>query len=59
MTLTPRSFRVRMEYNRWIIRLYADMTCGDCIERRGPYSTYDEAEQAGKATGLPDGDKAL
>lgn len=51
------SYRVRMEYNKWTVRLYADMTCGDCVGTISPFDKIDEAEAAGEATGLPDGDK--
>lgn len=53
-----QSHRVRMQYNRWIVRLYADMTVGDCVGTIGPFDQFDQAEQAGTDTGLPDGDKA-
>ena len=46
-----------MIFNKWFTRLYADMTVGDCVDAIGPFATEDEADTAGKATGLPDGDK--
>lgn len=58
MTPVPTSYRVRMEHLRWIVRLYADNTCGDCVGIIGPFDTIDQAEQAGKDTSLQDGDKA-
>lgn len=52
-----KSYRVRMISNAWHVRLYADMTVGDCVGTIGPFTLIGEAEQAGEATGLPDGDK--
>lgn len=51
------SYRVRMQCNKWIVRLYADMTVGDCVDVIGPFATVDEAIAAGEATGLRNGDK--
>jgi len=52
-----RTYRIRMEYNRWYVRIYADTTTGDCIDRHGPYDTLEAAEQVGRDTGLNNGDE--
>lgn len=60
MTDTPppaRSYRIRMISNKWNVRLYADMTVGDCVDMIGPFDKIEQAEACGEATGLPDGDK--
>jgi len=60
MTDTPppaQSFRVRMVSNRWFIRLYADMTVGDCVDMIGPFAIITDAEAHAATLGLPDGDK--
>lgn len=53
-----RSYRVRMDSNQWFVRLYADMTVGDCVGRFGPYANHEAAVADGATLGLPDGDKA-
>jgi hypothetical protein len=52
------SYRVRMISLKWFVRLYADMTCGDCVGTIGPFDKISDAEAAGEATGLPDADKS-
>lgn len=52
-----QSYRVRMIARQWHIRLYADMTVGDCVGTVGPFATIEEADAHGQFLGLRDGDK--
>lgn len=56
-TLKPASYRVRLISNRWYVRIYADMTLGDCIAMDGPFPSYEAAGAHGASLGIPDGDK--